>query len=71
MTTTIQVSERTLVLLKKLKEQMQLSSYDEAIEKAVINKTRPKSMAGFLGKKYGKMSTQEILKDLRDKHDRF
>ncbi len=28
-------------------------------------------MAGYLGKKYGKISRKEILKDLRDKHDRF
>ena len=67
MTTSIQVSERTLLLLKKLKEQMQAASYEEAIEEIIIEKTRPKSLAGFLGAK----KTKDILKDLRDKHDRF
>ncbi len=47
MTTTIQVSEHTLQLLKQLKEYMQTSSYDEAIHKITIEKIAPQeSMAG-------------------------
>jgi len=34
-------------------------------------KIKTKSMAGYFGKKYGKLSRKEILKDLRDKSDRF
>ena len=69
--TTIQLNERTLFLLKKLKEQMNASSYDEVINKK-ISRDEVKSFAGFLGKyRIKKMSRKDILKDLRDKHDRF
>ncbi len=67
MVTTIQVSEKMLMMLKKLKEQMQASSYEEAMERIVVERTKPKSLAGFLGKK----TTKEILKGLKDKNDRF
>ena len=72
MVTTIQVNERTLLLLKKLKEELQARSYEDAITKMANQRMKVKeSMAGFLGKKYGKVSKKEILKDLRDKHDRL
>lgn len=67
MSTTIQVEERTLELLKRLKEHFGASTYNEAIEQMARKGFRQKSMYGFLGK----MSRKEILKGLRDKHDRF
>ena len=67
MPTTIQIEEQTLKLLKKMKEELKARSYNETIIKIVINSSKKESLAGFLGKK----SRKEILKDLRDKHDRF
>lgn len=71
MVTTIQLNEHTLHLLKKLKEEVRAKSYEQAIRKVIMERTRKGSMAGYLGKKYGKMSRKEILIDLRDEHDRF
>jgi len=65
--TTIQVQDRTLELLKKLKDETESSSYDEAIKKIIITRTKKESFYGFLGRK----TRAWILKDLRDKHDRF
>ncbi|MEK6894538.1 MAG: hypothetical protein AABX10_03675 [Nanoarchaeota archaeon] len=70
MVTTIQINEKTLLLLKRLKEEMQTNSYEEAIVKLAIERAK-KPMAGFLGKKYGKISRKEIMQNLRDKHDRI
>ena len=67
MVTTIQINERTLLLLKKLKEETRSSSYDETINKITSERTRKKSLAGFLGK----ITRKEILRNLRDKHERF
>ena len=67
MTTTIQIQDRTLELLKKAKEETKSSSYDEAITKLIITKSKKISLAGFLGKK----PIEWIMKDLRDKHDRI
>ena len=71
MVTTIQVNERTLELLKKLRAELQAKSYEEAITKVVMQRMKRKSMAGCLGKIYGKMSKKEVLKDLRDENDRY
>ena len=60
MATTIQVSEKTLLLLRKLKEELRASSYDEAISK-VATRCPGKSHAGSL-KKY--LKKKETLKDL-------
>ena len=65
MVTTIQINERTLVLLKKLKEEMNALSYDEAINRMVLKKEN--SIKGIFGRK----STKQILNNLRDKNDRF
>lgn len=68
MVTTIQVHENTLELLKKIKEEVDASSYDDAITKYYFKHvTKGKSVAGILGKR----SKQWIMKDLRDKRDRF
>ena len=72
MVTTIQVNERTLILLKKLKEELQAKSYEDAIIKIANQRMKSKeSMAGYLGKKYGKISKEKILNDLREKNDRI
>jgi len=67
MPTTIQIQERTLEILKKIKKDTNSSSYDEAIKKIVVDSTKRESLAGFLGKRPRKW----ILNDLRDKSDRF
>jgi len=67
MVTTIQIQEKTLEILKKIREETNSSSYDEAINKVVALRMRKVSLAGYLGKKPLKW----ILKDLRDKSDRF
>ena len=66
MPTTIQLNERTLKILKKVKEEIHASSYDEAINKMVASRTQ-ESLAGYLGKK----PIKEILRGLRDEKDRF
>ena len=67
MATTIQINERTLQLLKKIKAELDVSSYDEAIVKIATKRNNEKSLAGFLGK----MPKEKILKDLRDENDRY
>jgi len=71
MVTTIQVNDRTLELLKRLKDELKTQSYEEAINQVILDRTKKESLGGFLGKRLGKRSTKEILKDLRDKNDRF
>ena len=66
MVTTIQVNERTLLLLKKLKEELKAQSYDEAITKLAIKQTKEKSMAGSLAKYYKNTPLKRILKDLQE-----
>ena len=66
MPTTIQIGERTLKILKKVKEETRASSYDEAINKIVAMRVK-ESLGGYLGKK----PVKEILRDLRDEEDRF
>ncbi len=77
MVTTIQVDEKTLLLLKKLKEELKAQSYDEAINKITMQRIakETKSMAGSL-KKYLKRgeTLQTILKELqneRRKSDKY
>ena len=65
MTTTIQVEESTLELLRQLKKAKQLKSYDEVV-KSLINDKKI-SLWGFLGKQ----TLQKILGDLRDEKDRL
>lgn len=65
MTTTIQVSDETVVILKKLRHQLHLSSYDAVIHQTLCTKHR--SRYGALGR----IDKKLLLKDIRDKHDRF
>ena len=67
MPTTIQLQNKTLELLRKIKLETGSESYDEAINKIVKISIKKDSLAGFLGKRPLKF----ILKDLRDKSDRL
>ena len=68
MTTTIQVNDDTVMFLKALREQYNVQSYDALIKILIGKATKPlKSMYGALGK----MTKEDILKDLRDKSDRY
>ncbi len=74
MVTTIQVSEKTLLLLKKLKDELNASSYDDAIVKVSIKRANVESHAGSLKKYYKNYSTEKMVKELqreRRKSDRF
>ena len=66
MVTTIQLEDRTLTILKKLKEETNSSSYDEAINRVIADHSGKQSMAGFLGK----MPVKGIMKNLREKNER-
>ena len=67
MATTIQISEHTLKILKKIKDETHSPSYDEAINKIAVDKIKKGSLAGYLGRK----PIKEVLNDLRDKDERF
>jgi predicted CopG family antitoxin len=67
MTTTIQIDERTLEMLKKIKDETDASSYDDAINKIIADRLKKESLAGYLGRK----PLKDILKGLREKHGRF
>ncbi len=67
MATTIQIGEHTLKILKKIKDETHSSSYDEAINKIVVDRIKKVSLAGYLGRK----PMKEVLKGLRDKNERF
>ncbi|MEK6889353.1 MAG: hypothetical protein AABW80_04575 [Nanoarchaeota archaeon] len=72
MVTTIQVDEKTLLILKKLKEALDASSYDEAINKVAVKHLRPKkSMAGSLAKYYKNYSTEQMIKELKEDRRKF
>ena len=75
MVTTIQINEKTLMLLKKLKEEFEAKSYEEAITKLAMQRTAGKSMAGSLAKYLKRGETvQDIVKELQEerrKGDRF
>ncbi len=74
MVTTIQVNENTLELLKKIKQEFEAQSYDEAINRVVIERTKGESMAGSLKKYFKNQSYKEVVKELqneRRKSDRF
>lgn len=66
MVTTIQINEKTLLLLKKLKEEFNASSYDEAITKVTIRRHK-KSHAGSLRKYLGRKETlKNLLKEMQE-----
>ncbi|MBI2546762.1 hypothetical protein HYV81_06305 [Candidatus Woesearchaeota archaeon] len=68
MVTTIQVKDETLEMLKQLRKNLKASSYDEVIHKII------KKPSNDIEKLYGSLGGRGmkwIMKDLRDKHDRF
>jgi len=69
MTTTIQVREETVNVLKKLKEQTGAKTYDEII----LALTKPARMreaaAGYLSRHLSKKNYNWMQKNLRDKND--
>ncbi len=67
MQTTIQISDRTLQVLKKIKQETHSASYDEALTKVLHTQRKAPSLAGYLGKK----PLSSLMKDLREKHDRI
>ena len=74
MATTIQIDDKTLALLKKLKEDFNASSYDDTINHIFIERLRnyakENSLAGFLNKKNSKKIINE-LKKARRENERF
>ncbi len=74
MLTTIQIDDKTLLILKKLKAELNASSYKEAIAKVAAQRTRRESIGGSLKKYYKNYSTENMVKELqkeRRKSDRF
>jgi len=69
MVTTIQVSETTMQMLKKLKERTNSISYDVAIRQLIVERPKESLFGAFASKKH--YTREEILKDLRDENDRF
>ena len=67
MTTTVQVQDETLELLRKVKAETQSSSYDEAIRKIVVLQVQEKTLGGYLGAR----SPKRLLRGLRDERERF
>ncbi len=67
MTTTVQIQDETLELLKKVKEETNSHSYDEAIRKIVLLRVKEPSKAGYLSA----YSRKDNYKGVRDKRDRF
>lgn len=68
MTTTIQVQEDTMQELKRLQRQTHVLTYDALLKLLIQKAQRPHTS---LWGKGGKMSKEALLKDLRDKHDRY
>jgi len=62
-TTTIQVTEDVLEILKQIREEQDAPSYNAVLRKVLVHR---ESLAGCLGPK---LSMKEILKDLRDEED--
>lgn len=68
MTTTIQVQEDTIVLLKQLRAQFKVETYDALLKRLIEKSGKPKKSLWGAG---GTTSMKEILKNLRDKSDRY
>lgn len=67
--TTIQIKKSTKKFLDSLKGAYNVKTYDEVVNQLVLRKT--KSMYGALADEGKPISMKEILKGLRDKHDRL
>ena len=72
MVTTIQIDEKTLQLLKKLKAALDASSYDEALSKVARRYLQPeKSMAGSLSHYFKQYSREKMIKELKEERKTF
>ncbi|MBI2632093.1 hypothetical protein HYW75_03755 [Candidatus Pacearchaeota archaeon] len=58
-------------LLKRKKDEMRADSYGEVISRALLPRSKKKSMAGYLGKFLTKQEIEEILQDDRRREERF
>ncbi len=67
MVSTIQLDDKMLETLRKMKQEEHASSYNDLIAGLVALKLR-KTKAGFLGKGK-KYSREDILRDLRDENE--
>ncbi len=67
MVTTIQITEKTLQILKKMKQELNTLSYDQTISCLVSSRLKENSLAGYLRKKNLKF----LLKDVRKKKERI
>lgn len=67
-TTSLQVLKKTRALLDLYKASLGANTYDETIQKLIMKKTG--SMAGKLKIK-GVTTMAQLMKGLRDEHDRF
>ncbi len=71
MVTTIQVTEHTLALLKKVRHLMGTKTYNEAIDQLLHKELAPaRSLYGAFRRPGRKYPMKVILKDLRDESDR-
>lgn len=71
MTTTIQIEDGTLEILKKIKEETKSESYNEIIKELIKkNMKMKKSMFGIFKDKKTR-TTKSVLRGLRDERDRF
>lgn len=68
MTTTIQVNDDTVNFLKMLRKQFNVASYDELIKILIEKAMKPRKSGYGVG---GKLGMKFILKNLRDKSDRY
>lgn len=71
MLATIQIKKQTPKMLKKIKEEKSSHSHDKAVVQVMQGRTQKHSMAGYLKKYIGRKTKKEILRGLRDKHDRY
>ncbi|MAG02641.1 hypothetical protein CMI42_04860 [Candidatus Pacearchaeota archaeon] len=65
MVTTIQIDDRTLDLLKTLKEEINARSYDEAIVR-IVGQRNKKSFAGSLKKYFQNDNVSSIARELQN-----
>ena len=68
MSTTIQVNDETRDVMKVLRDQMNVSSYDALIKVLIEKAMKPKKSIWGLG---GKKTMKELMNGLRDKSDRY
>lgn len=72
MVTTVQVDEKTIMLLKRIKVSLAAASYDEAISKLAVRHLRPQhSMAGSLARYFKNYSTASMVREIKEERKKF